>query len=172
MDRRTFLKGSVGGLALIAMAKSAPLAEASTGSPPPPPPMDRSFRLVPIQNAPSPVMAVAERFSATGHYGGDVGDLPLEWRPMVLTYHSGMGNTGWVFFMGPEKYWEDIELVVTVIVPDKGSQWPWKFCYQLARDLGYPLTVCKDGTVIADFTEKAWEYVDQAVSGYCLGFIY
>jgi hypothetical protein len=170
MDRRTFLKGSAGGLALIAMGKSAPLAQASTGGICNP--IHGPLLLVPIGSVPSDVMAVANRFSATGHYGGNVGDLPLEWRPMVLTYHSGMGNTQWAFFMGPEKYWEDIELVVTVIVPDKGSQWPWKYCYQLARDLGYPLTVFKDGAVIADFTEKAWEYVDQAVSGYCLGFIY
>jgi hypothetical protein len=163
------------------MAKSAPLAEASSSPPLPPPLTGSRFFLVPIESVPPDVKAVAERFSATGHYKftatGEVdpsGDAPLEYRPMVLTYHSGMGNTQWAFFMGPEEYWEDIELVVTVIVPDKGSQWPWKFCYQLARDVGFPVTVYRDGLPYVDFTEQAWlaQYVDTAVSGYCLGFIY
>jgi hypothetical protein len=169
MDRRTFLKGSVGGLALIAMAKGAPLAEAIP---------DSLFHLVPIESVPSDVKAIAKRFTAIGHYmitaTGEIdhsGDLPLEWRPKVLRFHSGMGNTQWAFFMGPKEYWEDVELVVTVIVPDKGSQWTWKYCYQLARDLGYPLTVYRDGSLYADFKEPAWMYLDQAVSGYCLGFI-
>jgi hypothetical protein len=162
MDRRTFLKGSVGGLALMAMAKGAPLAEAIP---------DSDFRLVSIESVPSDVKLIAERFSAIGHFDDEVGDLPLEWRPKVLRFHSGMGNTQWAFFMGTKEYWEDVELVVTVIVPDKGVQFPWKYCYQLARDLGYPLTVYRDGVVIADFKEKAWDYLDQAVSGYLLGFI-
>jgi hypothetical protein len=164
MDRRSFLKGSVGGLALIAMAKGVPLAEASPDS----------FRLISINAVPSDVMAVAEKFTATGHFLGydNAYDLPLEFRPKVLTCHGGMGNTEWHFFMGTEKFAEEVDMILRVIVPDKGVDLGYKYAYEIARTLGFPLWVYKDGGVEADFTEKAWESQDQAISGYCLGFIY
>ena len=159
MDRRSFLKGSAGGLALIAMAKGAPLAEAFPYS---------RFNLVPIEAVPRDVVALAKRFTAIGHFPGTVGDLPMEYRPMVLTSHSGMGNTEWHFFMGTAKYYEDVELVVRVIVPDPGSGLGYKYCYEIARLLGFPSTVYKDGKLEADFED--WG-TDTTLTGYCVGFI-
>jgi hypothetical protein len=160
MNRRTFLKTTGGGLAMAALAGSLQVAEASP-----------RLRLLPMGRVPWRVRSAASRFTAEITISEEE-VVPLQRRSRVLRYRATppwwQNFTAWIFFFGAEGTTDDVDLILSIGVPDDPDR---PVFIELTRLAGAPVEVYKDDEQYIEFTGWPIDQPDTPYPGYSVGFL-